>query len=414
MKVTRSINCNLSILIFCSLFFSDVLFSAERSLYALFKKTGETEAFDRASDHFLATALLDPFQAVTALSDFIETTIALDKKVHKYLRPLGHRQNFPAAIMQQERICDSLEFYTYDWIRDFGTRMRDEINYLTYFLSQDEYHSKDHIISQLLAVRKLLLQSKAKIVISTTALHEWTALAQDVPSSLPLTVEHLTHFYHLLTGTVKELNEWLAPYKPWQKNLITYGSDEWYQLVLARAQIPEHWLKCAVGDLCCRLDPLNFVPEEWRPSWLQLGAVLLSSLVITAQIAQPVRIYSDLNIVAKAKEMQDEVLASVPAGIAHAIEKETQIIGGLLSDKYSMLTDSQILPHFSAKYPSAIPTLQSSLTNFGSNTPTSAQILNIMNDHYVRRMLGASSLANPLQHRSVQGAVTRSVDSPIE
>ena len=271
---------------------------------------------------------------------------------------------------------------------------------MSYLLCQKERDVQIRGVSQLLVLRELFLESRATLSHLLILQETWERDSREVPVSLQTVLAHLKNLNADLIIAIESINKLLTPFRHLELPKVQYASDEWKAWLEQRPTIPKSWLTIKIENACPYLDPLSYIPEKWRPTWSQVGAVFFSGLILGSQIERTILLGKYTPVLAK--ELQQKVLEAVPADKVVAIQKESAFIGTLLSDKYQVLSSSGTLTRLTQRYPQTLQTLQSVLGQFGRHAPSNVQIRNVVNAHWIQRMVNESSISNPLQHLNFQ------------
>ena len=164
-------------------------------------------------------------------------------------------------------------------------------------------------------------------------------------------------------------------------------------LVSSRPPVPKGLLK----HLFSYLNPLEYIPEKWKPTALQITGVFFLSL-FAGQAAYG--IYRQLEEVKSldpmAARLQKEVFDAVPKEMVERIERESAAIHTLLSN--ACLTNEHLseinTTSVTNRYPATLSTFREAKLKWG-NLLTNKIAEEIANDHKIVRMIASSPISNP-------------------
>lgn len=123
------------------------------------------------------------------------------------------------------------------------------------------------------------------------------------------------------------------------------------------------------------------------------------------QLGQQIQgVFTELSRAGEMKQManrlQEEALRTLPKGELANIEKETSVLGTLLSDKYLVLQEEHVLEKLTSKYPEMQASLKSIIKEYGKQPPSREDIPSLMDAYKIQRLLSGGA-GSPFSHLSI-------------
>lgn len=164
---------------------------------------------------------------------------------------------------------------------------------------------------------------------------------------------------------------------------IQYGTLEWKLLVKSRPKKQPKWIEKFFRIAASYLNPLEYLPEKWRPSSLQIKGTFLLTLTAGQQLHKYSQLFNQSSVMrSEADRLQKKAKESVPTELSQRLEKEKGFMSTLLVDKYEAIASTpSLIAKLTKRFPETAPFLSKIVTQCGPNKPLMKDIHQFMQDY---------------------------------